>query len=116
MNVMAINYIIYLSFNGDAFDKNVTIIKALRELFGLTLREAKEINDNHMIPQLDGVSDTRSFKVNAGQYARARYVIDNRPPTFQNDGSEYTQNVFYYDRSEEATQHDWKDISEMSSQ
>lgn len=104
-------YLLTLSFNQEFMEKKVSVVKVLRGLFDLTLRDAKVIADCYICHEHQKLH-TSKFRdvyltVNAEQFAfaMAQFMLDEQPKArLENElGDEYQCNMFM-----------WRDVKILS--
>jgi hypothetical protein len=106
-------YIITLVITTNCIDDyKVSVIKALRSLFGLGLKDAKKLVDDYV--GLDCGTNERKFKVNAAQLAHATYILDHDSPTYQCRSSMFDHAIFSFGDIEKCHEPDYKDITGWS--
>lgn len=100
-------YLLTLAFCAAFLDKKVTVVKALRQLFNLSLRDAKTVTDNFICAynnEFDQFSFNISLIVNAEQLGTAMALLmlekQYQGQLTNEDGSTYKCKVFCYSNVE----------------
>jgi len=114
-------YLITLSFNQEFMSNKVSVVKVLRGLFGMTLREAKQTADDHICAESNQLHNAnyRDVKLlcNPSQFALAMalFMRDEQPQVkLKNEFDDsYTANMFMWKDVEIIPTHYSYDISKF---